>query len=201
MTSGPFVLKPDSTVTTCIGIIGALDTTTLKTASDVAQIIYDNGFRLADPPSSPSFVFTASPGDAKAYLSWNKAVETTPDPYWGLLPDVKSWNTYFPGSWSKLSSASQLLVDSFEVDDKLSSNLHQDRPGALFSQPMAVILLMLSIITNPCMSLTTFRDTWFTGQIAWPTWRIPQKETRWEPSITAPAGPLVIFMTRSTVTR
>jgi hypothetical protein len=122
MSSGPFILKPDSTVTTCIGIIGALDTVKLKAASDVAQTIYDNGFALADPPSSPSFAFTVSAGDAKAYLSWNKAVETTPDPYWGLLSDVKSWNTYFPGTWNKLSSASQLLVDSFEVKDKLSSN-------------------------------------------------------------------------------
>ncbi len=120
MSSGPFVLKPDSAVTTCIGIIGALDTASLKLISDKAQIIYDNGFALADPPSSPSFVFTASPGDGKAYLSWNKAIETTPDPYWGLLPDVKSWNTYFPGSWSKLPSSSQLLVDSFEVKDILS---------------------------------------------------------------------------------
>ncbi|MDQ7797602.1 MAG: T9SS type A sorting domain-containing protein [Candidatus Edwardsbacteria bacterium] len=122
MSSGPFVLKPDSTVTTCIGIIGALDTTALKTASDVAQTIYDNGFALADPPASPSFVFTATAGDGKACLSWNKAVETTPDPYWAMLADVKSWNTYFPGSWSKLSSASQLLVDSFEVKDKLSTS-------------------------------------------------------------------------------
>ena len=125
MSSGPFVLKPDSIVTTCIGIIGALDTTVLKNASDIAQTIYDNDFVLADAPSSPSFAFIATAGDGKAYLSWNKAIETTPDPYHSLLPDSMGWYYYFEGSWSELPSASQLLVDSFNVKltDSTSTNI------------------------------------------------------------------------------
>jgi len=115
MSSGPFVLKPDSVVTTCIGIIGALDTVKLKAASDVAQTIYDNGFALADAPASPAFVFTATAGDGKAYLSWNKAIETTPDPYWEKLDPFKKWYTYFKGSWLHLPPAGQALVDSFEI--------------------------------------------------------------------------------------
>lgn len=115
MSSGPFVLKPDSIMTTCIGIIGALDTLALKTASDVAQTIYDNGFALADAPASPAFALTATAGDGKAYLSWNKAIETTPDPYWSMIPDETRWYAYFKGSWLHLPTAGQLLVDSFEV--------------------------------------------------------------------------------------
>jgi hypothetical protein len=115
MSSGPFVLKPDSVVTTCIGIIGALDTVKLKAASDVAQTIYDNGFALADAPASPAFAFTATAGDGKAYLSWNKAIETTPDPYWEKLDSTKKWYYYFPGSWLHLPPAGQALVDSFLI--------------------------------------------------------------------------------------
>ncbi len=122
MSSGPFVLKPDSVVTTCIGIIGALDTTALKVASDVAQTIYDNGFVMADAPASPSFALTATAGDGQVYLSWNKALENTPDPYWAMLADAKIWNHYFPGTWSKLPSASQLLVDSFEIKTGVSTS-------------------------------------------------------------------------------
>ncbi|MBU1575916.1 MAG: hypothetical protein KJ869_01735, partial [Candidatus Edwardsbacteria bacterium] len=115
MSSGPFVLKPDSIMTTCIGIIGALDTLSLKLASDVAQTIYDNGFVLADAPSSPSFALTATAGDGKVYLSWNKAIENTPDPYWENLDSINKWYTYFAGSWVHLPPAGQALVDSFEI--------------------------------------------------------------------------------------
>jgi hypothetical protein len=115
MSSGPFIFKPDSVVTTCIGIIGALDTLALKIASDVAQTIYDNGFIQANPPESPTFAFTATASDGKVYLSWNKGLELTPDWYWGVLSDVMDWYYYFEGSWSKIPSVSQLMVDSFEI--------------------------------------------------------------------------------------
>jgi len=115
LSSGPFILKPDTVVTTCIGVIAAWDTTALKASSDVAQTLYDNGFVTATPPEAPAFAFTATAGDGRVYLSWNKELENTPDPYWALLEDIKAWYTYFPGTWSELSSASQLLVDSFEV--------------------------------------------------------------------------------------
>ncbi|MBU2462560.1 MAG: hypothetical protein KJ844_00535, partial [Candidatus Edwardsbacteria bacterium] len=113
MSSGPFTLKPDSVVTTCIGIIGALDTAALKIASDVAQVIYDNDFVLALPPAAPGLSVT--PGNGKAYLSWDKTAETTPDPYWEQMPDIVAWHCYFRGTWQYLPDSAKLLVDSFEI--------------------------------------------------------------------------------------
>ena len=113
MSSGPFILKPDSVVTTCIGIIGALDTAALKVASDVAQAIYDNGFVLAQAPAALGL--TVTPGDGKAYLSWDKTAETTPDPLWAQLPDSSAWHSYFRGTWQYLPDSAKLLVDSFQI--------------------------------------------------------------------------------------
>jgi len=113
MSSGPFVLKPDSVVTTCIGIIGALDTLALKIASDVAQVIYDNNFVLAQAPAAPNLSVT--PGDGRVYLSWDKTAETTPDPLWAQLPDSSAWHCYFRGTWQHLPDSAKLLVDSFEI--------------------------------------------------------------------------------------
>ncbi len=113
MSSGPFILKPDSTVTSCIGIIGALDTTALKTASDLAQVIYDNDFMLAEAPAIPAL--TVASGDGQAFLIWDRAAETTPDPYWEKIPDMVAWHYYFQGTWQNLPDSSKLLVDSFEI--------------------------------------------------------------------------------------
>jgi len=113
MSSGPFILKPDSVVTTCIGIIGALDTNALKVASDVAQVIYDNNFILAQPPAAP--VLTVASGDGKAYLSWEKTAEITPDPLWSQLPDTFAWHYYFRGTWQYLPDSAKQLVDSFQI--------------------------------------------------------------------------------------
>jgi hypothetical protein len=128
MSSGPFNMGIGDTVTTCIGIIGALDTTALKLASDVAQTIYDNDFELATPPAAPTL--TILPGDKCIRLSWDKKAEITPDPYWAKLPATKDWYTYFPGSWQYTLPASQLLVDSFELKDNLSTNYIRIARGA-----------------------------------------------------------------------
>ncbi len=113
MSSGPFLLKPDSTATTCIGVIGSLDTTALKSCSDVAQVIYDNGFQLAAPPRAPTL--TATPGDGRVYLSWDRTAETSPDAWWSAMPDSAAWHYYFRGTWSYLPDSARLLVDSFQI--------------------------------------------------------------------------------------
>lgn len=113
MSSGPFTMGPDSVVSTCIGVIGADDTTKLKAASDIAQTIYDNNFELATPPAAPTVTITQ--GDKYVVISWDRKAETTPDPYWEKLDTTKKWFSYFAGSWNWLPAASQLLVDSFEI--------------------------------------------------------------------------------------
>jgi hypothetical protein len=113
MSSGPFILHNDSVVTTCIGVIGALDTAALKIVSDVAQLIYDNIFQLAVPPAAPGL--TATPGDGRVYLSWDKAAETAIDTWWSAMPDSAAWHYYFRGTWRYLPDPARLLVDSFEI--------------------------------------------------------------------------------------
>jgi len=113
MSSGPFILGNDSIATTCIGVIGALDTIKLKLASDIAQTIYDNNFELATPPAAPALTIT--PGDKQVIISWDRRAETTPDPYWEKLDATRKWFTYFAGSWKGLPPAGKALVDSFEI--------------------------------------------------------------------------------------
>jgi hypothetical protein len=113
MSSGPFILDDDSVASTCIGVIGALDTVKLKLASDIAQDIYDNNFELATPPAAPTLTVTS--GDKYVIITWDRKAETTPDPYWDKLVDSMQWFTYFAGSWEWLTAASKLMVDSFEV--------------------------------------------------------------------------------------
>ena len=113
MSSGPFNLAVGGMASTCIGVIGSLDTTVLKSASDVAQNIYDNNFQLATPPAAPTL--TVTPCDKRVILSWDRKAEITPDPYWDGMIDTLDWYPYFPGSWEWLSPASKLLVDSFRV--------------------------------------------------------------------------------------
>ncbi|MDQ7798441.1 MAG: hypothetical protein RDU76_05810 [Candidatus Edwardsbacteria bacterium] len=128
MSSGPFNMGIGDTITTCIGVIGALDTTALKLASDVAQVIYDNDFELATPPAAPTL--TIMPGDKCIRLSWDKRAEITPDPYWAKLPAGKNWYTYFSGTWQYTLPATQLLVDSFELVDNASANYIRIARGA-----------------------------------------------------------------------
>ena len=111
MASGPFLLGPDSVVTTCVGAMAADDTTQLKAKSDIAQEIYNNGFVLAEPPALPQIC--ATPGDNKVYLSWNKIAETTPDPYYPNIDSVCHWYTYYQGSYAYM--ADKNLVDSFMI--------------------------------------------------------------------------------------
>ncbi|HBE73899.1 MAG TPA: hypothetical protein DDW31_07445 [candidate division Zixibacteria bacterium] len=124
--TGPFILGPDSIVTLCVGTMAAWDTASLKTASDVAQAIYDNGFVLAAPPAAPAL--TAVPGDAKVYLSWNKIAETNPDPYHAVMDSAKGWFTYFKGSW--FYCADKTLVDSFEIKTGSTTSVRVARGAA-----------------------------------------------------------------------
>ncbi len=128
MSSGPFTLYNDSVATTCIGVIGALDTVKLKLASDIAQTIYDNNFELATPPAAPQLTIT--PGDKQVTISWDRRAETTPDPYWEKLDTVKKWFTYFRGSWEWLPPANKTLVDSFEIRINDSTSVKIARGGA-----------------------------------------------------------------------
>ncbi|OGF12998.1 MAG: hypothetical protein A2024_01880 [Candidatus Edwardsbacteria bacterium GWF2_54_11] len=144
MSSGPFTLYDDSVATTCIGVIGALDTTKLKLASDIAQTIYDNKFELATPPAAPGLTITS--GDKFVVISWDRKAETTPDPYWDKLDTTKKWFPYFPGSWTWLAASSQVLVDSLEIKtgpattlkiirgDTLSAALGTDTVNTKFSE-------------------------------------------------------------------
>ncbi len=115
--SGPFVLKsknsgsPDTMVTLCVGAICAWDTAALKTASDIAQEIFDNNFELASPPVSPKI--TAWAGDKFVRITWDKSAETTPDPYADKIKDTTAWYAYYKGSWALLPD--KHLVDSFEI--------------------------------------------------------------------------------------
>ncbi|MBU2462843.1 MAG: hypothetical protein KJ844_01990, partial [Candidatus Edwardsbacteria bacterium] len=113
MSSGPFTLGIDSVVSTCIGVIAALDTVKLKLASDIAQTIYDNNFELATPPAAPGLTITS--GDKYVVISWDRRAELIPDPYWEKLDTTKKWFTYFKGSWKWLPASSRLLVDSLEI--------------------------------------------------------------------------------------
>ncbi len=132
MSSGPFNLANGASATTCIGALCALDTITLKNVSDVAQIIYNNGFELATPPAAPTLTIT--PGDKFIRLSWDKRAEITPDPYWIKLSATKDWYTYFPGSWAYTLPATRLLVDSFEIKvDTLFVRIARGDPNPIIS--------------------------------------------------------------------
>ncbi len=123
MASGPFRVGPDSSAGLVVAVICADDTARLKLASDVAQEIYNNGFVLASPPEAPQL--TAVPGDGKVYLSWNNAVETTPDPFYATIDSTPYWYAYFRGSWEHCYD--KMLVDSFEIKTGTSTSVRVAR--------------------------------------------------------------------------
>jgi len=131
MSSGPFNLGPDSVTTTCLSIIGGNDTLAVKNTSDIAQLIYDNDFALANTPAAPTLTVTS--GDKYVIIGWDRLAEITPDPYWEGMPDSMGWYTYFPGTWEWLMPSSRLLVDSFKVrlSDTTSVKIPRDgtNPG------------------------------------------------------------------------
>jgi hypothetical protein len=129
MSSGPFNLEPDGMVGTCLGIIGGSDTLAVKQASDIAQIIYDNDFALANTPAAPTV--TVTPGDKYMLISWDRKAETTPDPYWQGMSDSMGWYTYFPGSWEWLKPSGRQKVDSFKImtGDSTSVKIAQGDPN------------------------------------------------------------------------
>lgn len=81
MPTGPFDIAPGETKRVVIGIICAKDLETLQAADDLAQTMYDLGWKCPEPPPIP--MVTAVPGDGKVTLYWDDLAEECVDPVSG----------------------------------------------------------------------------------------------------------------------
>ncbi|HTY08829.1 MAG TPA: FlgD immunoglobulin-like domain containing protein, partial [Candidatus Edwardsbacteria bacterium] len=111
MSSGPFNMAAGDSITLCLAVMCAWDRPSLLSLSDLAQTFYDNNFELGLPPAAP--VLTVRRGDGRAYLSWTKAAETTPDPFRDQLDSTVGWHAYFKGTWDRCGDT--LLIDSLSI--------------------------------------------------------------------------------------
>jgi hypothetical protein len=99
--SGPFDLRPDSTVTFVLALVFAnwyeiyyRPDTALVLIDHWAQFCHDQNWLLPGPPPPPTL--TLVPGDASITLVWDNTAETTPDPYWDVVGTDPSSPLYDP---------------------------------------------------------------------------------------------------------
>jgi hypothetical protein len=90
MSSGPFDLEPESTVTLALGIMlaewyGVYQTpdTAIVLIDYFCQLVMDQNWLLPGPPPPPNV--TLIPGDAQITLTWDTFAETAADPYYDVV--------------------------------------------------------------------------------------------------------------------
>ncbi len=96
--SGPFTLLPGDSAQIIYAVILAEyteDRSSIRDKSDMAQMIYDNGWIGPVPPVSPNV--WAVPGFEKVTLYWDNVAEITPDKYYTYASDSTSslYNPYY----------------------------------------------------------------------------------------------------------
>jgi hypothetical protein len=91
MTSGPFTLKPDSTIRMTIAFAAGNDLTDLKKNFVMAQKLYLNKF--LGPAAPPSPKLRAVAGDKKVTLYWDDSAERALDPV-AKVADFEGYKIY-----------------------------------------------------------------------------------------------------------